>query len=82
MGTQNSYRMRILLRNLETNLYFVRSDEWTLDPARALNFDHVDRAAEAYTKEGIAYAEIVLVAENCIELPRPSIPSLSQSAFQ
>ncbi len=52
--------MRILLLNAETKLYFVGPNQWTEDPAEALDFEQIERAAQVYSAEGLTYAEIVL----------------------
>lgn len=36
--------MRTLLRNTATGLYFQGPDQWTSDPAQALDFKMIDRA--------------------------------------
>jgi hypothetical protein len=36
--------MRTLLRNTATGLYFQGPDQWTSDPAAALDFKMIDRA--------------------------------------
>ena len=38
--------MRTLLRNKATGLYFQGPDQWTSDPAQALDFKLIDRAIE------------------------------------
>ena len=55
--------MRVLLQNSETKLYFAGPNEWTEDSAKALNFEHIDRATEVYANENLTYAEIVLDPE-------------------
>jgi hypothetical protein len=57
--------MRVLLQNAETKLYFAGPNEWTEDTAKAVDFEHVDRASQVYATENLAYAEIVL---------RPDLP--------
>ena len=52
--------MRVLLQNTETKLYFVDTDEWTGDPAKARDFEQVEQAAEIYHLQGLAYARIVV----------------------
>ena len=37
-------KMRTLLRNTTTGLYFEGPDKWTSDPAKALDFKMIDRA--------------------------------------
>jgi hypothetical protein len=52
--------MRVLLQNTETKLYFIDSNEWTDDPLKATNFEHVDYAAYVYQTEDLAYARIII----------------------
>lgn len=53
-------RMRVLLQNTETKLYFAGPNEWTEDSSKAVDFEHVDRASEAYNTQNLNYAQIVL----------------------
>jgi len=55
--------MRVLLQNAETKLYFAGPNEWTEDVAKAVNFEHIDQASQAYASENLAYAEIVLTPD-------------------
>ncbi len=55
--------MRVLLQNTETKLYFAGPNEWTEDAAKAVNFEHIDRASQVYTSENLAYAEIILTPD-------------------
>jgi hypothetical protein len=52
--------MRVLLQNTETRLYFIDTDQWTDDPLQAKDFEDVERAADAYDAQDLAYARIVL----------------------
>ena len=52
--------MRVLLLNTETKLYFVDPNEWTNDPLKATDFEQVERAAQAYHSQDLAYAQIVV----------------------
>ena len=38
--------MRTLLRNTATGLFFQGPDQWTSDPAKALDFKMIDRALD------------------------------------
>jgi hypothetical protein len=52
--------MRVLLQNTETKLYFIDTNEWTDDPAKARNFEDVQLAERIYNSQGLAYARIVV----------------------
>jgi hypothetical protein len=67
-------QMRVLLKNTETKLYFAGSDQWTQDTTQALDFEHIDRAVQAYTHEGLAYAEIVLEPGAVSEMAQSPLP--------
>jgi len=52
--------MRVLLQNAETHLYFIDTDQWTDDPLKATDFEEVEKAADVYETEDLAYARIVV----------------------
>lgn len=52
--------MRVLLQNAETKLYFIDANEWTDDPLKATDFQHVEHAAHIYHRQDLAYARIVV----------------------
>jgi hypothetical protein len=52
--------MRVLLQNTETKLYFISGKEWTDDPAKAMDFEEVENAAQAYHTQDLVYARIVV----------------------
>jgi hypothetical protein len=52
--------MRVVLQNTETRLYFIDTDQWTDDPFEAKDFEDVERAADAYDAQDLAYARIVV----------------------
>ncbi len=68
--------MRVLLQNSITQLYYAGPGRWSEHMIEALDFGQVERAAEIYALEDLAYARIVLDADLPAELPRFSIPVL------
>ena len=52
--------MRVLLQNTETKLYYREPEQWTDDPAQAMDFEYISQAVRIYSRESVFYAQIVL----------------------
>ncbi len=68
--------MRVLLRNTDTGLYYAGPGQWSERTWDAFDFERVERAAQIYALEDVAYAQIVLEPALSSEAPRFSIPIL------
>ena len=56
--------MRTVLRKIPSGLYFQGPDQWTSDPAEALNFKMIDRALEFVAKWGLKDVEVAFCFED------------------
>ena len=66
--------MRVLLRDLDTGLYFRDSEQWTSETEKAQNFRHSAEAMNHARAEGVQNAEVVLAFEEssfAVALPLP-----------
>jgi len=52
--------MKVILRNVSTDLYFLGPNMWTNDPGKALDFGRTDRAVELARGTGIGSLELIL----------------------
>jgi hypothetical protein len=52
--------MRVLLRDTDSKLYYASPGNWVKDKSEALNFERIDRAAQAYENESYPFAEILV----------------------
>jgi hypothetical protein len=52
--------MRVLLRSLKTELYYAGTGQWVKQPEFALDFELVERAAQAFRREKMPEVEVVL----------------------
>jgi hypothetical protein len=53
-------RMRVLLHSTQTGRYFQTITEWTDDPKKAWDFEHIERAEGTASKAGLDQVEVVL----------------------
>lgn len=60
--------MKTLLRNIPNGLYFRGPDQWTSNPAEALNFKSIDRAVEFVQKWGLKEVELAFAFEEADEV--------------
>jgi hypothetical protein len=74
--------MRVLLQNAETKLYFIDANEWTDDPLKATDFQHVEHAAHIYHRKDLAYARIVVEPGPPAEMPQTLSQVLRQVQAQ
>jgi len=66
--------MRILLRDLDTGLYFREPEQWTAETERAQTFRHSAEAMDLARAEKVQNAEVVLAFEEprySVALPLP-----------
>ncbi len=52
--------MRVMLQNAETGLFYAGPNDWTKDMVRAVDFESVSHAVEAYKHERVAFASIMV----------------------
>lgn len=52
--------MSVLLRNVETGLYYKEAPQWTSERPEALDFKDVTRALELATRPGLESVEVVV----------------------
>jgi hypothetical protein len=52
--------MKVLLQNLQTNLFYAGPSQWVSDPLRAFDFTRIEHAEAAYSLEPVMDARIVL----------------------
>ncbi len=64
MGQEEVHNMRVLLRSADTKLYCSGSGHWGDNPAEAVDFEEIERAAQVCRKEGWRNMEVVLDYEN------------------
>jgi hypothetical protein len=55
----NGSRMRTLLQNCSSGLYFEGPDQWTTNPDKAFNFKSIDHALEFINKWKLKSVEVV-----------------------
>ncbi len=53
-------RMRVMLQNSETGLFYAGPSNWTSDVLHAVDFESVSHAVEAYKHERVAFAAIMV----------------------
>ncbi len=61
-------KMRTLLRQASTGLYFGGPDTWTLNPAQAHNFKMIDRALEFVRRWKLRDLELVFAFDDVDEV--------------
>lgn len=59
-----SDKMRVILRNRKTGLYYASCDQWVADPARALDFDEIEHAGRLVCEEDLTELEVVLSCDD------------------
>jgi hypothetical protein len=52
--------MKVLLQDTQTKLFYSSPGHWVKSKEEALNFEKVDRAAQAYEMENYPFAEILV----------------------
>jgi hypothetical protein len=52
--------MQVLLRNIETGLFYTGTDGWTGQHAEALTFDGPDHALDAVCEKKLQSVEVIL----------------------
>ena len=52
--------MKVILRNTETDLYFIGPNMWTNDPERAHDFGYAERAAKQARAEHLKDMELIM----------------------
>ncbi len=52
--------MRVLLQDTQTKLYYAGPGHWVKEKTEALDFERIDRAAQAYETEKYPFAEILV----------------------
>ena len=66
--------MRVLLRDLDTGLYFRDSEQWTSETEEAQSFRHSAEAMNHARAQGVQNAEVILAFEEssfAVALPLP-----------
>jgi hypothetical protein len=53
-------KMRVVLRNRRTGLYYASCDRWVPDPSEALDLDAIEHAGRLAFEEGLTELEVVL----------------------
>ncbi|SPE50779.1 hypothetical protein SBV1_1200007 [Verrucomicrobia bacterium] len=60
MGGIASFAMKVLLRHRQIGLYYAGCRRWVSDPAEALAFEGVERAARLSQRKDLPGTEVVL----------------------
>ena len=62
--------MKILLRNLQTGLFYVGPNQWTKNDPEAFNFEQTDLALDAVRDGQLKGIEVLVKFEDpCFEIP-------------
>jgi hypothetical protein len=69
--------MKTLLRNASNGLYFQGPDQWTSDPAQALNFRMIDRALEFITKWNLQGVEVAFAFDDFKKITRVPLEKIA-----
>ncbi|HEX2973711.1 MAG TPA: hypothetical protein VHP11_15355 [Tepidisphaeraceae bacterium] len=67
--------MRVLLRNIQTGLFYAGDERWTESSALAWDFKQPDLAAKAYTEVHLSDGEIVVEEGTAVRLIHPPFPA-------
>jgi hypothetical protein len=59
-GLRLGKRMKVILRNPDTDLYFLGPNMWTNDRSKALDFGHAERAVELARRADLQGLEMIL----------------------
>ncbi|MCX6929051.1 MAG: hypothetical protein NT154_38430 [Verrucomicrobia bacterium] len=70
-------KMRTLLRNTTTGLYFQGPDQWTSDPAKALDFKMIDRAVNFIETWSLRDMELAFSFRNYRQVKRVPVEKLA-----
>ncbi len=62
--------MKVFLQDTQTKLFYAGPGHWVKERIDALDFERIDRAAQAYETENYPFAEI-LIEENGANLHLP-----------
>ncbi len=62
--------MKVLLQDTQTKLFYASPGHWVKERLEALDFERIDRAAQAYETENYPFAEI-LIEENGTNMQLP-----------
>ena len=54
--------MKVILRNPVTDLYFIGPQMWTNDPAKAFDFERMEKAVDLARRNGLQDAELVFLS--------------------
>lgn len=68
MATRDEKKMRTLLRQASTGLYFEGPDRWTASPSSAHNFKMIDRALEFVHRWKLRDLELVFAFDDVDEV--------------
>src|SRR5947208_13866373 len=69
--------MRTLLRQFSTGLYFQRLEEWTNDPAAALDFTSIDSALDFLRNHQLTNVELAFAFDRSRSIRTTSLDKLA-----
>jgi hypothetical protein len=52
--------MKVMLQDTQTKLYYAGPGQWVKERGQAMDFERIDRAAQAYETERYPFAEILV----------------------
>jgi hypothetical protein len=61
--------MKVLLRDTATGLFYVDHDNWSSDPANALDFERPDLALDRVSETKLRTVELVMRFDDSIDMP-------------
>jgi hypothetical protein len=63
-----------MLQNSETGLFYAGPNHWTRDTLQAIDFESIPHAVEAYKRERVAFAALMVDDGPCLGRPPLSLP--------
>ena len=69
--------MKTLLRKSSNGLFFQGPDQWTNDPAQALNFKMIDRAIEFVNQWNLKDVELAFAFDDLSQVTRVPLDKIS-----
>jgi hypothetical protein len=70
--------MKVMLRDTDTDLFFLGPNMWTNDPEKAVDFGKTDLAVKTAKQASLEHVELVL----CVPGVREALSSLSIDSLQ
>jgi hypothetical protein len=62
--------MKVLLRNIQTGLFYAGPEQWTEDQCVATDFEGPDRALDQVSESNLEAVEVVIHFEDtCFDIP-------------